>query len=199
MTVVQENPPFVPPVEATRLGQIADVLLGVEPYRVGRGRPKQTHRDVARRPFSFDRFRNGTVPVARSRNIRRFSVGGPSEFIRFGRWLAAPGRHLEFAARPRVFVRQICGRDGSLVAAVAPSGMVARYGVFTVVCDQVSPDILCAILNSTVIARYVRFSCASCHKESFGRITIGDLRELPVPVALLSSERSVERRNCTGN
>jgi hypothetical protein len=71
--------------------------------------------------------------------------------------------------------------------------MVARYGVFTVVCDQVSPDILCAILNSTVVARYVRFSCASYHKESFGRITIGDLRELPIPVALLSPERSVER------
>lgn len=179
MTVIHANPPFVPAAQTTRLGQIADVLLGVEPYRIGRGRPKQTQQVVARRPFTFDQFRNGTVPVARSRNIRRFSVGTTSEFIRFGPWLAARGRNLEISGKPRVFVRQICARDGSLVAAVAPYGMVARYGVFTVVCDQISPDILCAILNSTVVARYVRFSCASYHKESFGRITIGDLRELP--------------------
>jgi hypothetical protein len=198
MTIIQADPPFVPAAKVIRLGQIADVLLGVEPYRVGRGSPKQTHQDVARRPFTFDQFREGTVPVARSRNIRRFCVGTTSEFIRFGPWLAAPGRNLEIADLPRVFVRQICARDGSLVAAVAPSGMVARYGVFTVVCDQVSPDILCAILNSTVVARYVRLGCASYHKESFGRITIGDLRELPIPIALLTSERGVERRTLHG-
>jgi hypothetical protein len=41
MTVIHANPPFVPAAQATRLGQIADVLLGVEPYRIGEAGPSK--------------------------------------------------------------------------------------------------------------------------------------------------------------
>jgi hypothetical protein len=185
MTIIQSDPPFAPTAQVRYLGNIAEILLGIEPYRVGRGRPKQTHHDLVLRAFTFHRFRRGTIPVARSRDLARFRVGQISQFIQFGPWLAAPARQLEFAYHPRVFVRQICGRDGSLVAAVAPLGTVARYGVFTIVCNEICPNILCALLNSKIVAQFVRLHCAGYHKESFGRITVGDLRRLPIPKALL--------------
>ncbi|MFI5022225.1 MAG: TaqI-like C-terminal specificity domain-containing protein [Alphaproteobacteria bacterium] len=189
LSIAQSDPQFAPAAEVLCLGDVAQVVLGMEPYRLGRGRPKQTHRELSLRPFTFDRLRRGTTPVARSRDIARFRVRSISEYIRVGPWLAASGRHLEFAGKPRAFVRQICSRDGSLIAAVAPSGIVARYGVFTVVGDTIAPDILCALLNSEAMSHFVRLHCAGFHKESFGRIAVGDLRNLPIPKTLLRRGR----------
>ena len=188
MSLVQPAPHASHVASIREVGELARIVLGIEPYRRGRGRPKQTEYELAVRPFTFDRQIDGTTPVVRSRDVTNFHVRNAGEFIKIGRWLAAPGRHLEFANRPRVFVREICGRDGSLVSAVAPRGVVARYGVFTIVADRIKPAILCALLNSTQAAKYVRSHCASFHKESFGRITAGDLRQFPVPTALIDGE-----------
>jgi hypothetical protein len=188
MSVVQSEPPFVPQSPVRPLGDIAKVVLGLEPYRLGRGRPKQTSSHLRGRPFTFERPGSGTTPVARSRDIARFCVGSVTEFLRIGPWLAAPGSHLRLAHGPRIFVRQICGRDGSLVAAAAPFGTVARYGVFTIVGKRIAPDVLCALLNSNAAGRYVRSHCAGYHKESFNRVSAEDLRNFPTPLALIEGE-----------
>lgn len=194
LPIVQLEPPFVPTSNVCELGTVAELILGIEPYRVGRGTPKQTERHLRLRPFTYATPRKGTVPVARSRNIARFRVSATSEFVRVGPWLAAVGKNLDVAFQRRVFVRQICYRDGSLVAALAPRGTVARYGVFTVVCSDISPAILCALLNSDSVAHYVRTRCAGYHKESFGRVTLADLRHLPVPTNLLKTAQSTRAR-----
>jgi Eco57I restriction-modification methylase/TaqI-like C-terminal specificity domain len=181
LPVVRFEPPFSSSAPTSPLGALAHVVLGIEPYRTGRGRPKQTSTVLAARPFTFDRAGKATTPVVCSKDISRYWVGSASEHIRIGPWLASAGNHKQLAFRPRVFVRQICGRDGSLVAAPAPKGAVARYGVFTIVCNRVSPEILPALLNSSAAARYVRSDCSGFHKESFGRVSAPDLRSFPVP------------------
>ncbi|WP_257164784.1 SAM-dependent methyltransferase [Bradyrhizobium sp. SRS-191] len=179
------GPPFVSTMPITRLGDVTAVKLGIEPYRVGRGHPEQTRQDLRTRPFTFERAHRGTTPVVRSRHVSPFRVDAISEHVRIGPWLASHGDHTTFMHQPRVFVRQICGRDGTLVAAIAPLHTVSRYGVFTIICDNISPDILCALLNSGAAAGYVRTHCAGYHKESFGRISAPDLRSFPVPTILL--------------
>src|SRR5208337_5638665 len=138
--VVRFEPPFFSSASTSPLGALAQVVLGIEPYRIGRGRPKQTGSVLAARPYTFAHARKGTTPVVCSKDTSRYWVGSASEHIRIGPWLASTGNHKQLALKPRVFVRQICGRDGSLVAAPAPKGAVARYGVFTIVCNRVSPD-----------------------------------------------------------
>jgi hypothetical protein len=87
----------------------------------------------------------------------------------------------------RVFVRELCGRNGALVASVAPRCAVPRYGVFAITPRNpgVDPHTLTAILNSRLMARYVRSNCDGVLKESFNRIRVGDLRRLPIPLALV--------------
>jgi hypothetical protein len=194
LSIIQSEAPFVPAAEVVRLGDVADVVLGIEPYRLGRGQPRQTKRVLALRPYTFDRFRRGTTPVVRSRDIERFRVRSITEYVRMGAWLAATGRHLELIGKRRTLVRQICGRDGSLIAAAAPLESVARYGVFTVVGNEIAPDVLCALLHSDAVAHFVRSRCAGFHRESFGRITISDLRNLPVPTALLARRSGLAER-----
>lgn len=189
MPVARSGPPFFPASRVRPLGDLGKVLLGIEPYGVGRGCPKQTSRELRDRPFTFAEAVRDTTPIVRSRDISRFVVRPSTEHVRMGPWLVAPRDHLKFVNKPRVFVRQICSRDGSLVAAVAPRGVVARYGVFTIVCERIDPIILCVLLNSRAVAHFVRWNCPGFHKESFGRVTASDLRVLSIPEVLIGRSR----------
>jgi hypothetical protein len=167
------------------LGELSTILCGIEPYGLGRGRPKQTKADLELRPYSFATPGAGRAPVARGRTVRRFCVGAPFEYVRMGPWLSVQGRHMAHLNLSRVFVREICGRNGDLVASVAPAGIVARRGLLTVTCGAIAAPVLCAILNSALVAGHVRTQCAGFYRESFGRISAGYLRALPIPSILL--------------
>jgi hypothetical protein len=107
--------------------------------------------------------------------------------VHLGRHLAFVGRNPETLNEPRIFVRELCGRDGSLVAAAAPIGSLPRYGVFAIVIRDMRLDLhaLAVLLNSDIIARHIRASGNGVLKESFNRIRGDDLRQLPIPLAML--------------
>jgi hypothetical protein len=195
LAILRSDPPLTPRARTCPLGSVAHVTIGIKPYQVGRGNPKQTRRTLRDRPFTFPVPTSGASPIARSRDVRRFRLERVSEYTYIGEWLAASGRHLEFARRERVFVREICGRDGSLVAAIPRRRVVARYGLFTIAPTGTSPEVVCALLNSSWAAGYVRSFCAGFHKESFGRVTASDLRNFPIPLALLDGTDTTESRH----
>jgi hypothetical protein len=171
-----------------RLDELASVFGGLQPYGRGRGRPPQTSMDVERRPYSSPVPGPGRVPALHGCEIRRFRTLQPSEYVSMGPWLAIVGRQMELLDEPRVFVREICGRNGELVAAPAPAGAIAMRSVLTISCRGIAPDLLCAILNSAAVAGHVRTRCAGYFKESFGRISPADLRALPIPPILAERE-----------
>ena len=195
LAIARSGMPVVVPRRLTcLLGSVAEVSAGLRPYGRGRGNPKQTARTLRERPFTFSIPTAGTTPVLRSGDIRRFGTTASTEFTRIGGWLAYTGEHVKFCRLKRVFVREICGRDGSLVAAVAPPGVIARHGIFEVRPTELSAHILCALLNSRWVANYVASSCAGFHKESFGRVTAKDLRKIPIPRSLLNDADAAESR-----
>lgn len=169
-----------------KLADVADVAIGIVPYKVGRGKPRQSQATVRARPFTFATPEPETVPIVRSGRIAPYHCDSPDEYIHIGPHLAYIGNHDKSRFRRRVFVRELCGRDGRLVAAPAPIGMLPRYGVFSIGLSGISENILCAVLNSDVIARYVRTSCDGLFRESFNRIRANDLRQMPLPESLAS-------------
>jgi len=168
------------------LGRLADVLLGVQLYGLGKGRPPQTRRTLARRPFTSSRCRPGFRPAVQGRDVGPFRVGVPRRFVKQGRWLVYPGRHAALSGRPRVFVRELCRRDGKVTAAVANEKLLPLHGVHAVLPQAVGGDVLAAILNSTVVAEHVRTHSGSFAKADFQRITLGELRELPIPTTAIA-------------
>jgi TaqI-like C-terminal specificity domain/N-6 DNA Methylase len=198
LAIARSGTPVIPHRLTCLLGSVAEVSAGLRPYGRGRGTPKQTARTLRERPFTFSTPTAGTTPVLRSGDIRRYGTTASTEYTRIGRWLAYTGEHVKFRQHTRVFVREICGRDGSLVAAVAPSGVIARHGVFDIRPTRLSARIICALLNSTWVAKYVASSCAGFHKESFGRVTAKDLRTIPIPLSLLDEADAPESRRVQG-
>lgn len=166
-----------------RLGQVASVTCGVRAYGVGRGVPPQTAEVVRNKSFTYASPVAGTVPAVRGRDVCDFRVGEPRLFIKFGEFLAWTGQHESLRRRTRVFLRELCRRDGKMTAAVARDGCVPLHGVLLIVPEFVDAHVMAAILNSAAAAEYVRHYTASFTKVDFQKITLGELRRLPVPPA----------------
>jgi hypothetical protein len=175
---------FVAP--SIRLEQIATVASGIQVYGKGRGIPPQTADVIRKRPFTLSSKLRGAVPAIRGRDVHDFQLGGPTRFVKFGKWLARVGDHDGLRHSRRIFVREICRRDGKLNAAMATDGLIPLHGVLTVVPVMIDPYALVGILNSSAVAEYVRTHTASYSKVDFQKITITELQQMPIPVSAIS-------------
>jgi hypothetical protein len=169
------------------LGQIADLASGVKLYERGAGTPRQTSRIIRRRVFTLQAPTRETVPAIRGRDLRDFHLGEPKQFVKFGPWLAWIGAHEQLRQRKRIFMRELCRSDGKITAAVARDGFVPLHGVLTIIPKGINANVLTGILNSATTAEYVLRHAASMSKVDFQRVTIAELRLMPVPVASLNS------------
>ncbi|MFY9622483.1 MAG: N-6 DNA methylase [Pyrinomonadaceae bacterium] len=174
-----------PQAKTIQLGSLATMLTGVKLYIRGRGKPPQSAQIVRRQPFSFETAVKGTTPAIRGRDIHAFQVGQPRKFIKLGEWLAWTGNHRTILLADRVFVRELCGHDGTITAAIAPKRHVPLHGVLTVIPRMIGIHLLIAILNSTRAAMFVRCHTASFSKVDFQRITTSELALFPIPAAAI--------------
>jgi hypothetical protein len=171
-------------VETIRLGELARIISGVKTYAVGEGRPPQTPAIVKERPFTYSSPREGAMPAMRGRNVVPFRVARPELFVRLGVWLAWAGPHASLLLTPRVFVRELCRRDGRLSAAPAPKGIIPLRSIITILPLKIRVNLLLAVLNSRVMAEHVKCHTASFTKVDFQRITVEELSQIPIPLFL---------------
>ena len=168
------------------LSTIANVHIGAQLYCIGRGRPKQTAHVLSSRPFDSPTNRRGLLPAVRGRDVRTFAISKPRLFVQWGPRLARPGQ-LERGHELRVYVRELCRRDGALTVAAARGTRIALHGVLTIVPTRVDAFALTACLASPTMAAMIRDNCAGFAKKDFQRITVTELRMLPIPTALIES------------
>ncbi|HEV2805380.1 MAG TPA: N-6 DNA methylase [Chthoniobacterales bacterium] len=167
------------------LERVARILSGVKVYARGEGRPAQSSAVVRHYAFDVAADHPQAQGAIRGRDVRRFWLQPASRHIKFGDWLAHAGQHAELRGSTRVFLRELCSRDGKLTAAVAKNGVVPLHGVLTLLPNAIDAHVLTAILNSNTLARHVRERVASFSKVDFQKITIAELRQMPIPVAAL--------------
>lgn len=170
-----------------RLGDLAKLLSGVRPYGIGKGSPKQSEDVVSERRFTSKRWRRGFVPACKGADINPFRICPATTFLKLGPWLAWTGPHQSLMGIDRVFMRELCRRDGSVFAAVAPADVLPLHSVITIIPLGIDALRLTAILNSSVISRYVRENTTSFSKVDFQRITLSELAEIPVPRSLVNA------------
>jgi hypothetical protein len=167
------------------LRRVARVLSGVKVYERGKGIPRQTAAIIKQRRLDVSANHPGARPAIQGRNVRDFRIANQSRYIELGKWLACQGGHQFLKGSKRVFVRELCRRDGKLTAAVSRNGVVPLRGVLTVLPLMIDAQILTGILNSQIAAAYVRACTASFTKVDFQKITIAELYEMPIPIAAL--------------
>jgi hypothetical protein len=172
-----------------KLGCISDVLVGVQPYHVGKGKPRQTALTVSEKWYSSHYPIPDYSPAVRGADVRQFSLRSPKEYVRMGEWLAYPGRHASVLSSPRVFVRELHDRSGMLNAAVCTSPYIPLHGVLTLLPRKgVDVFALATLLNSWLVSDWVASNTASFTKVDFQRITVNELRRCPIPALVLTPD-----------
>ena len=174
-------------VRSVPLGDVADVLSGVNLARRERGMSGKQSVANRRRLLSVSGRRRGAVPAVKGSDVREFRVNKPSHYLRVEPPLQEIARHRSISRSERVYIRELCRRDGKLNAALAPPGTIPMAGVHTVVPRDIDPLVLVAVMNSRVAAEYVRCHTASFTKVDFQKITVQELRQMPIPVAALNA------------
>jgi hypothetical protein len=175
-------------METVQLRKVADVIMGIKLYAKGKGSPPQTADVVLNKPFTFTQPSHDTLPAVNGRDIQKNYVKKPRIFVKFGKWLAYRGKHLSLLGSERIFIREICSRNGNLNAAIVSNGYLPLHGVLTVIPRLIDIHILTAFLNSSKAAEYVSTHTSSFSKVDFQKITLSELREMPIPIDLLDSE-----------
>ncbi|MEN3368110.1 MAG: hypothetical protein V7609_253 [Verrucomicrobiota bacterium] len=170
------------------LSRLSRVLSGIKVYARGEGHPRQTAVIVRERRFDLRAGDPKAQAAISGRDIQDFRLGRPGRHIKLGKWLAHQGEHALLRGSTRIFVRELCRRDGKLTAAVAQNGIVPLHGVLTLVPERIDPHILTAILNSSSAADYVRHATASFSKVDFQKITVVELQQMPIPLAGIDPE-----------
>lgn len=90
------------------LEHYCDINVGIKPYQVGKGKPKQIRKDVQNRVFDSNVKNDNTYrKYLRGSDIQRYILK-PIEvrYIKYGEWLAEPRPAANFDAKEKIFMRQ---------------------------------------------------------------------------------------------
>ena len=91
-----------------RLGDIADVKVGLGAYGIGRGKPPQTKDMIMKRVYHA---KNRATPqhykYIEGRDVCRYWIGWSGEYLKYGEHLREPRNDFHLFSTKRILVRQI--------------------------------------------------------------------------------------------
>lgn len=173
--------------------------VGMKPYQVGKGRPKQTRKEVEARAYDA-RAKLGPEfrQHLRGSDIGRFSVAPLEErFIKYGPWLAEPRVSAGFDASQKIVMRQT---GDSLVAALDKDGFLCMNNMHILVGREQHTNLysVLALLNSKAMNWYYQALNPEMG-EALAEVKKANIDRLPLPrmsptleKALAKYARSIE-------
>jgi len=138
-----------------RADELLAINVGIKPYQVGKGNPRQSQKTVKTRPFDADAKVDSTYRIClRGSDISRYLIAvDATRFLSYGPWLAEPRPAANFDAPEKIFMRQTGDR---LVAALDGDARICLNNMHVLVPLHAKPRIefLLALLNSRVLNWY---------------------------------------------
>jgi type I restriction-modification system DNA methylase subunit len=163
------------------LHSLCETNVGIKPYQVGKGKPRQTRKDVVNRVYDAETKKNGSYkPYLRGSDLRRYAiVWGGSRWIKFGPWLAEPRPAADFSSPEKILVRQT---GDSLVAALDTRQFLSLNNTHVVVRKQgvsVPLTYILGIVNSQLMNFYYQ-SLNPEVGEALAEVKAENLGKLPI-------------------
>ncbi|AFL85268.1 type I restriction-modification system methyltransferase subunit [Belliella baltica DSM 15883] len=175
------------------LETLADFTLGITPYDKYKGHSEDL---IKNRDYHSDIRINDTYkPLISGGNITRYHVSNQiGEYIKYGEWLGA-ARDERFFTNPRILIRQIVsGNPPRIYAGYTDEELYFTQIGFGIIPKPNTIEIksLLAILNSTLINFYHKYSFLDLEKELFQKILIANCKRLPVNMKVIGKGSDLE-------
>lgn len=94
--------------KGTPLGEICQIVVGIKPYQVGKGKPKQSRETVSTKIFT-DKYKkdNTYISCIIGKDFNRYRyIHEPQMYLSYGEWLAEPREIAPFFDDEKIILRQ---------------------------------------------------------------------------------------------
>jgi hypothetical protein len=163
-----------------KLSEVCDMTIGVKPYQVGKGTPKQTTAVVTNRTFDSLYKRDETYHrYLMGRDIGKYVVAPEAErWISYGEWLAEPRPSAPFFKLSKILVRQTAD---SIIAAYDTDHFITLNNVHNLkVRNSVLNELYVLALLNSEIATYYHHSQVGEEGRVFAEVKLVDLGKIPI-------------------
>ncbi|MDQ3814705.1 MAG: hypothetical protein M3347_12240, partial [Armatimonadota bacterium] len=155
---------------------------GVKIYQRGKGKPPQDGSESQNQRFhSRIKAKATHRPLLGGTEIKRYHLNWQGGYVDYGPWLAEP-RASEWFEGPRILVREVTA-NGIIQAVTTDDDYVFSNSVDGVRLTNswYRLEFVLGIINSKLISFYHSYTSANAFKESFPKVLIKDLLNLPLP------------------
>ena len=179
-----------------RLDAVARASLGCQAYNSS----KHTSEQIANRVFhSQTKVANDYLPELAGKDVSRYHIARTrGEWIKYGPWLH-DYRTMDWLTGPRILIREIPGPPPHRILASYVEDTYCHYKTILNVnpsaATKFSMKYLTGILNSRLISFLYPFVSNKMVAQSFPRLSVGDVKKLPVRDIDLSTPSEKKRHD----
>lgn len=156
--------------------------VGVKPFQVGKGKPKQTREIVDKKPFVVENQAKpkgkNWKPLLRGSLMNRYvNNWNNNSWIEYGEWLAEPKDSGIFEAEEKIIVRQTGDR---IVATIIGKNLIARDNLHIVISNKLDHKFILGLLNSKLTDFYYQ-QINPERGEVLAQVKKTHVEQLPIP------------------
>ncbi|MFA5802231.1 MAG: TaqI-like C-terminal specificity domain-containing protein [Thermoleophilia bacterium] len=165
---------------AIELSYFATIKAGVKMYEKGKGRPPQSAETMKSRPYSIKgKSPEGWRALYRGKDISRYLIAVPEEFVDYGPWLAAP-RNPELFSSPRILMRRT---DYHLLSTLERNDSICVNSCHVIKLKEnirLTHTYLLGLLNSRLMQRIFELQNPQMVGKVFAEIKVIYVERLPI-------------------
>ena len=156
--------------------------VGVKPFQVGKGKPKQTREIVDEKPFVKENQAKpkgeNWFPLMRGSLMNRYTnLWNNNSWIQYGEWLAEPRSLKVFEATEKIIVRQT---GDSIIATIINENIICRNNLHILIANELSHLFILGIMNSNLTNFY--YTQINPEKgEALAEVKKNHVEQLPIP------------------
>ncbi len=156
-----------------------DQVMGVKVYQVGKGKPKQTSREINNDVFISDKRLTNVYHKFIDSGVKRYYYEWNHTYIKYGKWLAEP-RELKYFLSPKILIREVV--NPRIFACYVEEPAVVKNTNAVVIAKTKEFDLkyLLGIINSTYFNDYVTKTSPKSKNKSFPSITSNLIKNFPM-------------------
>lgn len=127
-------------------------------------------------------------------NLNRYSLDEKYCYIKYDDQLKEKPRTYDFFLGERLLIRRIVNRQFRLMANYSETEFICKKDIYIIKItnNAFRSKYILGLLNSKLISFYKTKNSGSAKKDDFTQITLGDIRQLPVPKANDSIQLDIE-------
>ncbi|MDI9365444.1 MAG: N-6 DNA methylase [Flavobacterium sp.] len=157
--------------------------VGVKPFQVGKGNPKQTREIVDEKPYVKENVAKpkgkNWLPLMRGSLMNRYTnFWNNNSWIKYGEWLAEPRDASVFEAKEKIIVRQTSDK---IIATIIGESIICRNNIHVIISHKTSHQFLLGVLNSK-LTNFYYYQINPERGEALAEVKKSHIEQLPIPI-----------------